>query len=764
MSAEAPASHAAAIQRDADQETDRAHWPLLTLSSLLIFLALGYLWLQLSTPFDGSHLRPGTEAITAEGLVVTPVREQPSNLQEGDLVTAIEGQSLESWAQALFSFDVQRPKWHMGDTIRYTVIRDGRIVDVPVTLGPYPLAAIVSRTWGTIFFAFVFLVVAAFVYARRPQLEATRVLFLGAASLVAATTWSLGAQVGDFVNGSGFWLFQLTTVPAFMLYWTTLCHFALVFPRPLAMTKRTWLLPLLYGAPYLLLSLYLGLSRRAVDSTLTWLAGWGVSANVHAAFFLALALAVIVQQYRTHYSGVARQQILWVVLAALLAGTAGLAFYFLPPLFGAQALHPNYIGFIVTVFPVSIAIAVLRYNLFDIDTLINRTLVYGALTAAVIALYVLVVTALGAVFQARGDLFVSLVATGLAAVLFQPLRARLQGVVNRLMYGERDDPQTVLTQLGKRLGASLTTDAVLPTLVETVAQVLKLPYVGLAFMDSGSTQTVASYGRSRHPPVVFPLSYQGETVGELRLEPRASDEPFSSSELALMEVVAQQAGVAVYAVRVTADLLKSRERLVSTREEERRRLRRDLHDGIGPALAGMTLKLDAAHNLLKQNPPAVEPMLVGLREQIQSLVGDLRHLVHALRPAALDLGLLVALREQVRHYEQEGLEIALRASEPLPPLPAAVEVAAYRIVQEALTNVVRHANANSCQVSLRATTQLEITVIDDGVGLPAARRAGVGLGSMRERAIELGGQFTVSSNPNSGTRVVVQLPLRETRV
>jgi signal transduction histidine kinase len=373
--------------------------------------------------------------------------------------------------------------------------------------------------------------------------------------------------------------------------------------------------------------------------------------------------------------------------------------------------------------------------------------------------------------QARGNLLVSLLAAGLVAVLFAPLRERLQRGVNRLMYGERDDPYAVLSRLGQRLEATLEPSAVLQTIVETVAQALKLPYVAVALQQDGELVTAAEYGTSVGEPTIMPLVYQKETVGGMILSPRTPKEPFSPADRHLLEDLARHAEVAVHAVRLTADLQRSRERLVTTREEERRRLRRDLHDGLGPQLATQTLKLDAARNLLMHEPKAADALLGELKAETQAAIADIRRLVYALRPPALDeLGLVSAIHEQATNYglpqRPEGetdhantVVFSLEAPDQAPPLPAAVEVAAYRIAQEAITNVARHARARTCRIRISLGKELQLEIIDDGVGLPLDRHAGVGLTSMRERAAELGGSCVIEPMPTGGTRVLVRLPL-----
>src|SRR5215216_1899169 len=236
--------------------------------------------------------------------------------------------------------------------------------------------------------------------------------------------------------------------------------------------------------------------------------------------------------------------------------------------------------FALLVAPVFTYIAILRHRLFDIDVVINRTLVYSALSTCVVGIYVLAVGALGALFQTRGTLAVSLLATGVVAVLFQPLRSRLQRGVNKLMYGERDDPYAVISRLGRRLEATIAPESVLPTVVETIAQALRLPYAAILLKEEEGFRTAAAYGTLKGEPEAFQLVYQREEIGRLMLSPRAPGEGFSDTDRRLLEDLARQAEVAVHAVRLTADLQHSREHLVATREEERRRLRRDLHDGL----------------------------------------------------------------------------------------------------------------------------------------------------------------------------------------
>jgi signal transduction histidine kinase len=497
---------------------------------------------------------------------------------------------------------------------------------------------------------------------------------------------------------------------------------------------------------------------------------------------LGCTVGVQVYRYRRVSNPMQRQQTKWVFfgggisVGGTLLWTGLSAFFFFQGMFVhvlvRSLFNVSQIALLLLI-PLSIGFAILRYRLWDIDIIINRTLVYAFLTASIVGIYMLVVVSLGSVLQAQGNLLISLLATGLIAVLFQPLRERLQRAINRLMYGERDTPYTVISRLGQRLEVTLAPEAILSIIVETVAQALKLPYAAIALKQDEEFAIAASYvsqkgGTSMGDAVLhgqdtflhLPLLYQSEPVGELVLAPRARDESLTPADHRLLADLARQVGVAAHAVRLTADLQQSRERLVTAREEERRRLRRDLHDGLGPALASMTLKLDAARNLLVHDPSAADTLLVNLKKQTQASLADIRRLAYELRPPSLDeLGLIQALREQAEQYLQDGLRVTLDAPEPLPPLPAAVEVAAYRIVQEAMTNVVRHAQAHTCTIRFALDHGLDLEICDDGQGILAGQRAGVGLTSIRERAAELAGRCEIEAIPAGGTRLHIQLPL-----
>ncbi len=507
------------------------------------------------------------------------------------------------------------------------------------------------------------------------------------------------------------------------------------------------------------------------------------SSVVSATILGGLILGVGAQIYRfLKVSGPAgRRQTGWVVGGLVVAILGQIAFIVLEGTFpsltqpGVPVLLYEVVdltGVTLAYFliPLGLAAAMLSRRLWGIELLVNRALVYGILTATFAGGYALFVGAAGLLVETRGNPLVAMLATGLAALLFQPLRSRLQRGANRLLYGDRDNPYLALARLGRRLEATLAPDAILPGVVQAVAEALRVPYAAIALRQDGELVPAAAVGTPVAGALRVPLRYGSERVGELVVGPRTPGEPFGAADRRLLEDLARQVGVAAHAASLTAALRRSRERVVTAREEERRRLRRDLHDGLGPALASQTLKAGVARALLAQDPAAAQQLLGELEADIDAALTDIRRLVYDLRPPALDqLGLVGAIRESATRYQTNRpnqvaqsppLRIVVEGPDSLPPLPAAVEVAAYRIVQEALTNVARHAQARSCRITfVLGGGVFRVEVTDDGIGLPPVRRAGVGLASMAERATELGGTCRVEALPGGGTRVSASLPL-----
>jgi signal transduction histidine kinase len=418
--------------------------------------------------------------------------------------------------------------------------------------------------------------------------------------------------------------------------------------------------------------------------------------------------------------------------------------------------------------PIAIGIAVLRYRLYEIDILLNRAVLYGMLTAGMAAAYLAVVVAARSLRPVFGlgssNLAVQVIATVLAASALWPLHDRVQRRVDRLFYGDRGVPYEALARLGRRIEEAADPESALSSVVKTIADSLRLPYAALELRLGDGWSPAAAHGEAPAQVVAFALTFQRETVGRLLVGTRSRDEQLGPDDERLLADLARQAGPAAHAVALRRALDASRAGLVTTREEERRRLRRDLHDGLGPTLAGLTLGLDTAR-ARSAGQPELQELLGKLKAETQRAVADVRRIVYGLRPPTLDeFGLVGSLREEVGRlqYEAPSLTVTLDApAEDLADLPAAVEVACYRIVTEALTNVTRHAHATQCSVRLRLNHGLDVNICDDGVGLPEGWRAGVGIASMRERVTELGGDLVIEPSLPHGTRINAYLPARE---
>ncbi|KKK04952.1 hypothetical protein LQ51_16260 [Micromonospora sp. HK10] len=460
----------------------------------------------------------------------------------------------------------------------------------------------------------------------------------------------------------------------------------------------------------------------------------------------AVAVVAVVLRMR-RVEPARRRQHAWFVAALALLLTA------------TEASQSDAVAFALHVAAVAaLAVGIVRHQLFDIETVLSRALVYALLTGAALAAYLLAAAALGASLD--GGVGPALVAA-VAALLLAGVRHRVQRAVERFLYGRRDDPLAALTSFGERLAQTMDVDAVLPAVVDTVRATLRLPYAAVRLTAEGTFAYTA--GEAITGTVEFPLTYSGEPIGVLIVGARRGEHDLSPADRRLLEAFARQAGVAAHGVRVTRDLRRSRERMIMAREEERLRIRRELHDGMGPALAGITLGLETAARRADHDGAGAAVLLTELREQCAACVEEVRRIVADLRPPALDQGGLVdALRRHADVFNTAArTPTVLIEEEPTREpygLPAAVEVAAYRIALEAMTNAVRHAGARTCLVSVSQRDALRITVRDDGTGVaPAA--FGVGLVSMRERAEELGGWCTVTFRQGQGTQVEAVLPV-----
>ena len=399
---------------------------------------------------------------------------------------------------------------------------------------------------------------------------------------------------------------------------------------------------------------------------------------------------------------------------------------------------------------------------------LHRAVFLTSLGFVVVLLYAVAVGASGLLLRER-DPLASMIATGVVAALFHPLYVRLQRGANRLVYGEPTSPYQTMSRLVEGMERTARRpSAMWADVAEGVAQALRLPYAAVALRQpSGDAVERAEYGSRDREGLrleALPLTWDGETLGALELGTVGPRPRMSADTEALLGHLVRQVSAVAHTARLAQEVQASRERIVTAREEERRRLGRDLHDGLGAGLAGALLRIDAIAEAFEGHQE-LQDRFADARRGIEDAIAEARRLAYSLRPPALDeFGLAFAVRELALRCERPQLAVEVEAPERLPAMTAAVETAAYRIVQEALANALRHSGGDRIRIALRWRDGLEATVEDNGRGLGASDAPGVGIRSMRERAAELGGRFELTPGRLSGgggTRVRVHFPRRE---
>lgn len=459
----------------------------------------------------------------------------------------------------------------------------------------------------------------------------------------------------------------------------------------------------------------------------------------------ALALVALFVRYRRG-SEVERRQLLWLLLAVLVALIGAVPWSFV-------AGTPVFVLFTIPLIPVAVTVAIIRHQLLDIRLAISRLLAWMLLSLAVIVAYGALVAVLDRFISAQVGR--SAIATVLLVLLAAPVLPRLQRLVERAVYGDRSNPARVVSRIGEQLA---TPDAGLVGVVAAIREALRLRYVAVEHEGT----ILAADGEP--PPKLhsWPLTYDGRPVGSLQCGLRHGERRMSDPDARALGMLAAPVAAALHATLLTNELQASRERIIATQEQERHRLRRELHDGLGPTLTGIAFGADAAANLIETDPGQANNLLTTLRRDTRVALADVRRLVDDLRPRALDeLGLVGALQQRADQLgwraDGETVEVKLDLPAEMPQLPPAVEVATYRVATEALTNVVRHSKATQALVRVSVGDRLEVSITDDGP--PNGRWApGVGLTAMRERVTELGGAFEAEPSPTGGS-VSASFPL-----
>ena len=512
-------------------------------------------------------------------------------------------------------------------------------------------------------------------------------------------------------------------------------------------------------------------------SVMTRIAG---AYNGLGGILLLLGVVSLVLRYR-HGDSEQRQQLKWFI--------AGVGLFVFGLLAGGITAWPPPMVVAANVglaaLPVSIGIAVLKYRLYDIDVVINRTLVYGALALFITAIYVAIVVGIGALIGSGGrpNLALSIVATAIVAVAFQPVRERIQKVANRLVYGKRATPYEVLSQFSERVAESYAADDVLPRMARVLADGTGAVRSDVWLRSGDLLRQASSWPQDSDPTEparivggalpdvpgaarVVEVRHQGELLGALTVTKRQG-ESLTPVEEKLLDDLASQAGLVLKNVGLTAELMQrleelraSRQRLVAAQDEERRKLERNLHDGAQQNLVALKVKLGLAEAFAEKDPAKTTELLGQLKADADQALGTLRDLARGIYPPLLaDKGLAAALEAQAR---KATLPVEISA-EAVGRYPQETEAAIYFCVLEALQNVQKYAEATRATVHLaQAGGVLAVAVEDDGRGFdPRATKKGSGLQNMEDRLDALGGTVEIESAPGSGATVTVRLPIGE---
>ncbi|MDP9235573.1 MAG: sensor histidine kinase [Actinomycetota bacterium] len=438
----------------------------------------------------------------------------------------------------------------------------------------------------------------------------------------------------------------------------------------------------------------------------------------------------------------------------------------------------------IPLIPIAAGIAILRYRLYDIDVVINKAVVFGVLAGFMTAVYLGIVIGVGALIGSRNNLLLSVIATAVIAVAFQPVRQRVQRFVNQLVYGHRLTPYEVLSEFTDRVAETYATQDVLPRMARAVAEGTSAKEAHVWLRSGAELRAAASWPTERengYPPVALTngavpelpgvdraieVRHQGELLGALTVT-KPPGEPLSPAEDKLLRDLAAQAGLVLRNVGLTAELLArldeltaSRQRLVAAQDEERRRLERNLHDGAQQHLVALKMRLDVANQLADRDPEKARAIFAALPAEASEALETLRDLARGIYPPLLAAeGLGAALQAQAA---KASVPVKVTAS-PIGRYPQEIEAAVYFCCLEALQNVAKYAHASAATVVLSSEdSQLTFSVSDDGAGFdPATSRPGAGLQNMIDRLEALGGNIQVTSAPGAGTTVTGSLPVNE---
>jgi two-component system, NarL family, sensor kinase len=755
------------------------------LAGALITLGCWGFVLRMTTPGDGTDVRYSRADWLPQGLGVDKWFPNAHGIEDGDVLVAIEGRPLHAGVGS-----ISRDTLPGEGPLRYLLVHDGVNREMDLTLVRPVVGELLVYFSGLLLYLAVLGLLALWLRARRPAAPLATPLMLGFAGtflwLVAGPVMGVTA-LDAATAGPLFWLYHVATLGGGSLAWGAMVALGLVPLRSAWPDAYPLLRASAYTGPLVVLGLWTAgvLALGPPGMTAVGLIHAGQEAITVLCWVTAGYLAL---QVYLRASPPQLASLRWVFGGGLLSGLGLFALWLVPDIvIGHRPTSISWVGLAGLPILIGIVVAILHHHLYAIERVVSRVLWHALLGSVLFACY-LAVVALATVTATSSTLAAGLAAT-VTALIALPVREALRRRLGHRFFGGREEPAEALRALGRSLARIPAPQQALAHVVVAVTEALRLPYSAVEFADPdapGGHRVAESVGSPIGICYTQPLRHHGRPVGRLVVSARETDEPLSESDIELLGEIAGQLGAAVRSVALHQEVLRSRTYAVTVREDERRRLRRDLHDGLSPTLTGLSLKVEAA--LVGLGGTSADARLPDVRGLLRESAGGmrtaargLRDLVDGLRPPALDaLGLTGAIRRGARELTAGGgLRVDVSGPARDVPLPAAVEVAAFHIAVEGLTNSVRHGQASCCTVRIRLVPpsppdddfawdglegegrQLCIEVWDDGRGLPDEDdrpRIGVGLRSIRERAEELGGRCVVRSEPGGGTVVRAALP------
>jgi signal transduction histidine kinase len=761
-----------------------------------------FIYTRIQSPWDGA-LWSDINGDASFELVTADLNISP-DYKVGTKITEIEGVSVADYAQLLLWEPQKLPKLS-SDTIQLTLVvgEIENVVERPLRPTEFRLH---PDFWGPLLYGFLGLLIIGVLLVNRLNEEALRVAFLG---LSCNFSYALIANhqltIGQLTQPALMWFRLALIIVLPLFYFSAIVHQGLVFPKRHSIIIKY---PLLRWMPYLCLLLgfiaFAAFTRSFVSHT-QWLLIWQVYFLLVQAVMLPLTILAYYSNYREITNPILRIQAKWVLVSTIFASIIGFCVFLLfvgdmfingvPSNFTLQIRNLQWLASLAPV--IALLLAVSRFHLYKLHSIsrqVGKILLMWAFTfvfmdfwSGLLDIRKLVTGAsLSSADNSYGTFpshlfahsLVLILNSSVFVVLFLFLRYVLKKLVN-WFDGSTSNPDETLMQFGKNLEQFVHPRQIGQHILQILDGNFNLQYSEIRLNTSPEGQleeyeVLSAIGSlpqddSAKNLLSFPVVYQENEIGQLRLMLRRNYESLSEDQEKLIRNLIHQVGMALYIQqqteresRLTEQVQASREKLVAAREDERRRLRRDLHDGLGPNLAAMMLRVEAIQDDLAENKlDSSQQELQSLHDDLQSTLNEVRRLVQGLRPETLDqMGLKGALQLLVQSQQKPGLKLSLKMPNELPTLSAAHEVAILRIAGEAVNNVSRHANASVCELELRYQEgEITLSINDNGNGTLKPNPDGVGLQSIQERTAELGGQFSMSSKPKIGTLLLVKFPL-----